>query len=184
MHTVTLLSAAMAGTTLASILRIRQDPNTTNIVKINSKDDHWEPHTNIGDSEYTGGETTYCTSAGRTSLDQGMLPGNFWRNVEYKADNGVNGYPYVQLTGCINPDSLDRLNADDDGGQYDSNGGPDGEGNPQGSMCLGYKSYVQLIEPTLPRACIRCCGDVADCVTNKDRTGCPNVITGNYFDCA
>ncbi len=42
------------------------------------------------------------------------------------------------VTGCINPDSLDRLNADDDGGQYDSNGGPDGEGNPQGSMCLGW----------------------------------------------
>jgi hypothetical protein len=57
-----------------------------------------EPHTNIGDSEYTGGETTYCTLAGRTSLDQGVLPDNFWRNVEYKADNGVNGYSYVQRT--------------------------------------------------------------------------------------
>jgi hypothetical protein len=55
-----------------------------------------DAHTNIGDSEYSGGETTYCTSAGRTSQDQGTLPDNFWKNVESKTDNGVNGNRYVQ----------------------------------------------------------------------------------------
>ncbi|KAF8707248.1 hypothetical protein AX14_013670 [Amanita brunnescens Koide BX004] len=192
MHTTTFLSTlalVWAGTTLAGILRMRQDSNTTNIVKITSTNDHCiivprDPHTNIGDSEYSGGETTYCTSAGRTSPDQGTLPDNFWKNVESKTDNGVNGNRFIQLTGCINPDSLDRLNADDDGGQYDSSGGPDGQGNPQGSMCIGFKSYVQLIEPSASRACIRCCEDDDDCPTNKDRTGCTNVIAGNYFDCA
>ena len=34
---------------------------------------------------------------------------------------------------------------------------------------IRYTSYVQLIEPALPRACIRCCSDVADCVTNKGK---------------
>ena len=52
-----------------------------------------DAHTNIGDSEYSGGETTYCTSAGP---GQGTLPDNFWMNVEYKTDNGANGNRYVQ----------------------------------------------------------------------------------------
>ena len=112
-----------------------------------------EPHTTIGNSEHPGGETTYCSAAGRTSPDQGQLSDNFWRNMEYKEDNGINGKPYVQrksdsqvyiqilsavsVTGCINPETLDRLDPNDDGGQYDSNGGADGQGNPQGSMCIG-----------------------------------------------
>ncbi|KAK2467645.1 hypothetical protein APHAL10511_000500 [Amanita phalloides] len=192
MHTTTLLPFALlawAGSTLASALRRRQDPNPTNIAKINSASDYCiivpkSPHTNIGDSEYSGGETTYCTSTGQTSSDQGLLPDDFWRNVEYKAGNGVNGKPFVQLTGCINAGSLDRLNENDDGGQYDSSGGQDGEGNPQGSVCTGWHSYIELVEPALPRACIRCCSDDADCPTNLDRSGCPNVIPGNYFDCS
>ena len=44
MHTTTLLSAlalVWAGTTLAGILRIRQDPDPTNMVKVTSTNDHW-----------------------------------------------------------------------------------------------------------------------------------------------
>jgi hypothetical protein len=41
------------------------------------------------------------------------------------------------VTGCIRPETVDRLNADDGGGQYDSSGGEGGQGNPQGSQCLG-----------------------------------------------
>ena len=107
------------------------------------------------------------------------------------------------MTGCIRPEKLSRLNPNDAGGQYDSSGGAGGNGNPQGSQCLGYNHYVELVEPAGPRACIKCCDDPADCPTNKgmcgclrltaslvadravpDTQGCPNVIKGNYFNCA
>ena len=41
------------------------------------------------------------------------------------------------VTGCIRPETVDRLNPNDSGGQYDSSGGAGGNGNPQGSKCLG-----------------------------------------------
>lgn len=143
-----------------------------------------DAHTNIGDSEHPGGMKTYCSPAGRYDNKQGQLPADFWSNVAFKSGKGVNGGRYAQLTGCIRPSHLSRLNPDDYGGQYDSSGGAGGHGNPQGSQCLGYNHYVELVEPAGPRACIKCCDDPADCPTNKDTLGCPNVIKGDYFDCA
>ncbi|KAF8915761.1 hypothetical protein CPB85DRAFT_401700 [Mucidula mucida] len=70
---------------------------------------------------------------------------------------------------------LEQLIPSDAGGQYDSSGGYRGQGNPQGSVCLGYNHYV---EPRGPRACIRCCDDPADCPTNKDTLGFSRVIEG------
>ncbi|KAF8622305.1 hypothetical protein AX15_007116 [Amanita polypyramis BW_CC] len=191
MLTITFLSLAafvLVVPALANVQQKRQGPSPTNLVKINSESDYCiivpkDSHTNIGDSEYNGGETTYCSAAGRSSPDQGQLSNNFWRNVEYKTGNGVNGESYVQLTGCINPETLDRLDPNDDGGQYDSDGGTNGQGNPQGSVCIGYNNYVELIEPARPRACVRCCIDAADCPVDMDKSGCPTVIPGNYFDC-
>jgi len=153
---------------------------------------------------------TYCSPAGRYSTQQGQLPPDFWRNVEFKTGKGAKGGRYAQrelypdlvslyyicdplrwlipilrftVTGCIRPEKLSRLNPNDAGGQYDSSGGAGGHGNPQGSICLGYNHYVELVEPRGPRACIKCCDDPADCPTNKDTQGCPNVIPGNYFNC-
>lgn len=45
---------------------------------------------------------------------------------------------YYLVTGCINPETLDRLAPDDAGGQYDSSGGSEGRGNPEGSVCRGW----------------------------------------------
>lgn len=42
------------------------------------------------------------------------------------------------VTGCIRPETLDRINPNDAGGQYDSSGGVGGQGNPAGSVCTGY----------------------------------------------
>jgi len=143
-----------------------------------------DPHTNIGDSERPGGMKTYCSPAGKYSAAQGQLPANFWTNVEFKTGRGIHGSRLAQLTGCINPNMLDRLNPNDDGGQYDSSGGDGGQGNPRGSVCLCYNHYVELIEPSARRACIRCCDDPADCPLNKDTQGCPAVVKGNYFNCS
>ncbi|KAJ7589915.1 hypothetical protein C8J56DRAFT_825972 [Mycena floridula] len=142
-----------------------------------------DPHTTIGDSEHPGGTKTYCSPSGKYSTTQGVLPADFWSNIAFKTGAGKNGARYAQLTGCIRPSHLDRLNANDGGGQYDSSGGVGGKGNPEGSVCLGYKHYVELVEPADNRACIKCCDDPADCPTNKDTAGCPQVISGNYFNC-
>lgn len=140
-------------------------------------------HTNIGDSEVPGGMKTYCSPAGRYSPDQGQLPPDFWSNVEFKSGTSSRGARFAQLTGCIRPEKLDRLNVNDGGGQYDSSGGAGGQGNPQGSKCLGYNHYVELVEPADKRACIKCCDNFNDCPLNLDTSGCPAVIQGNYFDC-
>jgi len=142
-----------------------------------------DPHINIGDSEHPGGTTSYCSAAAQTPGVGGELAPNFWSNVDYITGQGVDGGRYVQLTGCINSGTLDRINPDDAGGQYDSSGGTDGQGNPVGSVCTGYNHYVELLEPAGPRACIRCCIDAVDCTTSKDTSGCPAVIPGKYFNC-
>ncbi|KAF9448565.1 hypothetical protein P691DRAFT_669199 [Macrolepiota fuliginosa MF-IS2] len=142
-----------------------------------------DPHTNIGDSEHTGGMKTYCSPSGRYSSTQGQLPPDFWSNVAFKIGHSSRKARYAQLTGCIRPEKLTRLNPDDGGGQYDSSGGAGGRGNPAGSVCLGYKHYVELVEPAEKRACIKCCDDLTDCPLNRDTSGCPAVIPGNYFNC-
>ncbi|PPQ63233.1 hypothetical protein CVT24_005693 [Panaeolus cyanescens] len=141
-------------------------------------------HTNIGDSEYPGGMKTYCSPAGRYSTQQGQLPADFWSNVEFKSGTSSRGARYAQLTGCIRPEKLSRLNPNDGGGQYDSSGGAGGLGNPQGSKCLGYNHYVELVEPADKRACIKCCDNYDDCPLHLDTAGCPSVIPGNYFNCS
>ncbi|CAA7267491.1 unnamed protein product [Cyclocybe aegerita] len=142
------------------------------------------PNTNIGDSEVPGGMKTYCSPAGRYSSLQGQLPPDFWSNVEFKTGYSSRGARFAQLTGCIRPEKLSRLNPNDPGGQYDSSGGAGGQGNPQGSKCLGYNHYVELVEPADRRACIKCCDNFDDCPLHLDTSGCPAVIQGNYFNCA
>jgi len=159
-----------------------------NTVSVSSTTDYClivprDAHTNVGDSEHPGGMKAYCSASAKTSDAQGEMPSNFWLNVAFKSGKGRNGGRYAQLTGCIRPETLDRLNTNDSGGQYDSSGGAGGRGNPQGSACVGYKHYVELMEPAGPRACIRCCDDPVDCPTSMDTSGCPNVIPGNYFNC-
>ncbi|KZV67613.1 hypothetical protein PENSPDRAFT_46974 [Peniophora sp. CONT] len=176
-------SFALPSTETANITELETRASATNEVSVKSKTNFClivpkNKHTNVGDSEHPGGMTTWCTSAAKTSSKQGTIPSDF-----FKSGKGKNGKKYAQLTGCINPSKIDRLNSKDAGGQYDSSGGAGGKGNPQGSVCVGYKHYVELIEPAGPRACIRCCDDAADCPTNKDTQGCPSVIPGNYYNC-
>ncbi|MBW0485151.1 hypothetical protein O181_024866 [Austropuccinia psidii MF-1] len=152
-------------------------------VKINSASDFClvvpkDRNTRIGDSEHPGGETVWCQGP-RSSGATGTFNGPFWTDVSItKPKAGV-----IQMTGCINPRSCDRLNPNDGGGQYDSNGGDRGRGNPANSFCSPYGIYVELIEPSAKRACIRCCRNANDCDVSKDTSGCPAVIPGNYFTC-
>ncbi|KAF9469587.1 hypothetical protein BDZ94DRAFT_1151585 [Collybia nuda] len=184
-----LIPFGLATSSSPHTLSARAMPDNT--VSIMSANDFWyvvldSPRNvgeNIGDSETPGGTKAYCTKSARTSDSQGEISPNFWRDVEYKTGKGAQGGRFAQLTGCINPKQLDRLNPSDSGGQYDSSGGSGGRGNPQGSVCTGFRHYVELIEPRGPRACLKCCDDAVDCPVNKDTQGCPNVIPGNYFNC-
>ncbi|KAF5358780.1 hypothetical protein D9758_008535 [Tetrapyrgos nigripes] len=183
---LTLLSQFAVSSPSGDILQARQD--ATNVVYVTNANTFCmimpkHAHTNIGDSEHPGGMKTYCSPNGKYSSSQGELPANFWKHVEFKSGTSSRGGRYAQLTGCIRPKLVDRLNADDDGGQYDSSGGTNGQGNPEGSVCLGYNHYVELVEPAGNRACIKCCDNFNDCPVNKDTSGCPTVIPGNYFDC-
>ncbi|CAE6501110.1 unnamed protein product [Rhizoctonia solani] len=126
-------------------------------------------HTNIGDSERPGGMQTWCSPNGWYDNSQGKLPNNFWSNIAFKSGTSSRGARYAQLTGCIRPETLSRLNPNDGGGQYDSSGGDGGQGNPQGSVCLGYKHYVELVEPADKRACIKCCDNFDDCPLDKGK---------------
>ena len=150
------------------------------------------PHTNIGDSETPGGMKTYCSPAGRYSPNQGQLPADFWRNVEFKSGKGRGGGRFVQrtfkcndqfiqplkfrnaflsqfvvngVTGCINSSHLDRLNPNDAGGQYDSSGGANGQGNPQGSICLGYVLTLPLLPQFSDKPNCSCNGRCTDTST-------------------
>ncbi|XP_006459003.1 hypothetical protein AGABI2DRAFT_200902 [Agaricus bisporus var. bisporus H97] len=165
-----------------------RDPAVDNIVYVTDAENFCmimprNPNTNIGDSEHPGGTKTYCSPAGRYSSTQGQLPPDFWSNVEFKTGHSSSGGRFAQLTGCIRPEKLSRLNPNDGGGQYDSSGGAGGNGNPIDSVCLGYNHYVELVEPGDRRACIKCCDNYDDCPLDRDTSGCPAVIQGNYFDC-
>ncbi|UZJ56227.1 hypothetical protein CBS101457_005547 [Exobasidium rhododendri] len=91
---------------------------------------------------------------------------------------------YKQITGCFDARKIATLQANDDGGQVDSNGGEGGRGNPANSACSGYAGYVSLIEPSANRICLRCCKNLLDCDTGRDTSGCPAVIKGNYNGCS
>ncbi|QRW25280.1 hypothetical protein RhiXN_07229 [Rhizoctonia solani] len=167
-----ILSATLA---LASPLQPRAAPDNTVLIQSTTKC----CHTDIGESEKPGGMRVYCSASARTDNSQGLFPTTSGKKVTYKTGTGKKGKKYVQLTGRINK-GFSQLNDNDGGGQYDSSGGAGGKGNPQGSVCTGYKHYVQLVEPNDGRACIRCCQDYNDCPLDKDTAGCPAVIPGTY----
>ncbi|KAK0526423.1 hypothetical protein OC834_004804 [Tilletia horrida] len=136
----------------------------------------------IGDSEYPGGTRSYCTKPANSA--QGRIVDGLWTKKFFSSKRGKSGGRQVQITGCINPSASSRLIPSDDGGQYDALGGDGGKGNPRNSVCLGYKAYVELVEPAANRACIRCCENPSDCPLYLDTAGCPAVIPGRYDGCS
>ncbi|KAE8212290.1 hypothetical protein CF327_g4060 [Tilletia walkeri] len=135
----------------------------------------------IGDSEYPGGTRSYCTKPANPA--QGQIPAGLWKRKWVSKARGKSGARQIQITGCINPSASKRLIPSDGGGQYDSHGGEGGLGNPRGSVCKGYKVFVELVEPDVGRACIRCCDNPRDCPLQYDLEGCPKVIPGRYDGC-
>ncbi|KAF9032171.1 hypothetical protein BDZ89DRAFT_1063554 [Hymenopellis radicata] len=116
----------------------------------------------------------FCSSGSSRQCDN-TIPDGFITAaaVEY-ADDGS----YVQITGCIDPSKFD-MSPIDDGGQYDVR-------YPNGAQCTfgGYgASFIEQIEPSANRFCVRCCasaGDQINCNSHQDRAGCAVAIPGTY----
>lgn len=171
--------ASLASVVFAAPSALERRAAPDNTVWVTSVADHClilpRHKMSVGDSESPGNMRSFCTKP--YSSKQGQLASDFWTKAHFKKTD-----KYVQITGCINPKVQSTLLSNDEGGQYDSNGGEGGRGNPAGSVCLGYSSYVELVEPAGNRACIRCCYDPSDCDVSQDEAGCETVIPGKY-DC-
>ena len=138
--------ASLASAVFAAPSALERRAAPDNTVWVTSVADHClilpRHKMSVGDSESPGNMRSFCTKP--YSSKQGQLASDFWTKAHFKKTD-----KYVQITGCINPKVQSTLLSNDEGGQYDSNGGEGGRGNPAGSVCLGYSSYVELVEPCL-----------------------------------
>ncbi|KAG0030041.1 hypothetical protein BGZ81_003143 [Podila clonocystis] len=98
-----------------------------------------------------------------------VFPNNFIVSAHYKKNTTAG---WVQATGLLNPEVYGMSMADD-GGQYDVKA-------PMGASCAGYNSFVNLIEPSSSRYCIRCCMDPTDCNVKISERGCRRIVPGYY----
>lgn len=173
MKSIAFASLALAG--LASL--VPAPAAARNTIHLNSKDSYClilpNSRMTIGDSEDGGNDKTdsFCSDPHYDKGQKQFPVDAWWGGRPYFAYG--HGYgDYVQLTGGFNAYKVPTLIPDDNGGggQYDSNGGDTGHGNPLNSHCKGYSSYVSIIEVDREnsKACVRCCQDNRDCPVIHD----------------
>lgn len=112
----------------------------------------------------------YCTQPnvpGATGAK--VFPANFIVSAHYQKNITAG---WVQTTGLLNPEVY-GMSMTDDGGQYDVKA-------PMGASCAGYTSFVNLIEPSSSRYCIRCCMNPLDCNVKISERGCRRIVPGDY----
>ncbi|KAK3815457.1 MAG: hypothetical protein J3Q66DRAFT_402420 [Benniella sp.] len=112
---------------------------------------------------------SYCTSLTSAVRHARELPPFFYQKIFFYDDPNQR---YSQVTGRFNRTSF-GLSANDNGGQADP-------AHPHGAQCVGFKYFVQFVEPNEGIYCLRCCHHKSDCPTNKPTKGCRAVIGGNY----
>ncbi|KAF9351125.1 hypothetical protein BGX26_010795 [Mortierella sp. AD094] len=122
----------------------------------------------VAEAEYHA--VSYCTSPNvKGAVGAKVFPDNFIVSAHYKKDESSQ---WVQTTGLLNP-TVYGMSMSDDGGQYDVKA-------PVGASCAGYNSFVNLIEPSSNRYCIRCCMNREDCNVGISETGCHRIVPGDY----
>ncbi|KAI8354443.1 hypothetical protein B0O80DRAFT_377067, partial [Mortierella sp. GBAus27b] len=112
---------------------------------------------------------SWCTKRAVQVPNAKILPAGFITSSHYYT------YPtgrYTQVTGRIDRTKF-KLSPRDHGGQMDPN-------DPRGSFCVGYKYFVEIVQPDVQLYCLRCCINKADCPLNKASKGCKVVVPGNY----
>ncbi|KDQ51181.1 hypothetical protein JAAARDRAFT_62755 [Jaapia argillacea MUCL 33604] len=127
----------------------------------------------ISDAENDG--SSYCSESSKDSTCLHHLPVGFIRASSVsRADDDS----WIQVTGCMDSSKYPFASGDD-GGQFDVR-------FPNGAQCTfgGYgASFIQQLQPTANRFCLRCCsspGDQENCNSHQDRAGCPVAVPGVY----
>ncbi|CAO3590521.1 unnamed protein product [Absidia cylindrospora] len=120
---------------------------------------------NIADTEWNA--QAFCMGNTPKALKANKMPEGFVQSAHFVATD-----TYVQVTGQIDPTKA-NLNVTDEGGQMDV-------AAPKGSLCAGWKLYVNMIEPTGKTYCMRCCNDKKTCNRGISEKGCAHVIPGDY----
>ncbi|KAI8146660.1 hypothetical protein BJV82DRAFT_599366 [Fennellomyces sp. T-0311] len=120
---------------------------------------------NIASTEYIA--NVYCMGSTPQAKAVGKLADGFIQSAHFLATDS-----YVQVTGQIDP-VKGNLNATDEGGQYDIV-------MPKGAVCVGWKHFVNLIEPAGNTYCIRCCHSKVDCNRGISEKGCAHIVPGDY----
>lgn len=100
------------------------------------------PNQNIAETEYMANVQCMGNTPKATRVKQ--LPDGFIQSAHFVATDD-----YVQITGQIDPTKA-GLDPNDEGGQYDI-------AMPREAICVGWKHFVNLIEPAGRTYCIRCC---------------------------
>ncbi|KAG0046351.1 hypothetical protein BGZ83_008493 [Gryganskiella cystojenkinii] len=98
-----------------------------------------------------------------------LLPDDFIQSSHF-VENKEEGW--IQVTGRMNRDSY-QLESTDEGGQYDTKA-------PKYASCAGYKTFVQITEPSNNIYCLRCCQSKEHCPVNRSTHGCVQVLPGDY----
>ncbi|KAF9164739.1 hypothetical protein DFQ26_001132 [Actinomortierella ambigua] len=112
----------------------------------------------------------YCTKGGIPgTTGSKVFPPNFIVASHFQKNDAAK---WVQVTGLINP-TVYGMSMADDGGQYDVKA-------PIGASCAGYESFVNLIEPSSSRFCMRCCQTATDCNVKISEYGCERIVPGKY----
>ncbi|KAF9272062.1 hypothetical protein BGZ68_002763, partial [Mortierella alpina] len=100
-----------------------------------------------------------CTSELSPVLGTDSLAYNFIKSKSVKK-----GKDWVQVTGKMEPAKY-GLDKKDQGAAYH-------HGIAKGARCLGYRHFLQFIEPNNKTFCLRCCKRKEDCPVDKSREGC------------
>ncbi|CAO3595822.1 unnamed protein product [Absidia cylindrospora] len=120
---------------------------------------------NIADTEWNA--QAFCMGNTPKALKANKMPEGFIQSAHF-----ITTDKYIQVTGQIDPTKA-NLNVTDDGGQMDV-------AAPKGSICDGWKFYVNMIEPIGKTYCMRCCNDKVTCNRGISQKGCAHVIPGDY----
>jgi len=113
---------------------------------------------------------SFCTSTTPQVRYAKEMPSGFIKTFHYAQASDLS---YSQVTGTIDPAAY-SLSASDTGGMASRM-------LPSGARCLGYRYFIQFVEPNEGVFCIRCCHNESDCPTDKADKGCQMVvIPGDY----
>jgi hypothetical protein len=120
-------------------------------------------------ADYEDKAISWCPTAVSTVPNAKILPSGFIVSKHFYTNTNSG---YTQVTGRFDRSKMD-YSKNDGGGQNDPQA-------PSGSSCVGYKYFVQLVEPDVEHYCVRCCNRRSDCPTNESTKGCEVVIPGDY----